>query len=243
MNSRFTYILRKAAVTAAFVIASLSGCHNASAAPYALNVADFSSLSVDNGVNVCYKCLADSAGWVVFDTEPSKASKILLKNDKSNLRIQIDIDEGVPDGLPTIRVYSSMLCSVSNSGDSLVTVSLTQPVEKLKVKVIGNGCIHMDGIDARNVDSKVTAGRGAIRLKGSADKANMFIAGSGRIDAGELAAREVRSSSIGPGRIICNPMKKLRVSGLSGHVYYLSEPEEITRRGMGVKALPADSLQ
>lgn len=214
----------------------------AGAAEYTLNVADFNALTVDNGVNVTYKCLPDSAGIVAFECEPELASKILLLNNKSNLRIQLDIDEGIPSNLPVVRVYSTGLNSVCNSGDSTVVVTLSHPVDKFTAKVIGNGAVHVHNLDARQAEGKVTAGRGFIHIDGKADKAKLFIAGTGRIDAGNLQSREVRSSSIGPGHIICNPSKKLSVGGLSGHIYYMTEPEEISRRGMGVKALPIDSL-
>lgn len=215
---------------------------SADAARYSLNVADFTSLSVDNGINVEYVCMPDSAGWVAFECEPETASKILLSNNKSNLRVQLDIDEGIPTGIPDIRVYSSSLRSVSNSGDSLVVVNLVNSNDKFTAKVIGNGRIEVHNVNAHKTEAKVTAGRGAIRLDGTTVEARLFIAGTGTIDAGALEAEEVRSSSIGPGHIICRPSKKLAVGGLSGRVYYMTEPEEISRRGM-VKALPIDSLQ
>ncbi len=220
----------------------LSSAIGADAARYALNVADFASLSVDNGINVEYVCKQDSAGWVTFECEPDAASKILLSNNKSNLRIQLDIDEGIPSGIPAIRVYSSALKSVSNSGDSLVVVHLINPNEKFTAKVIGNGRIEVHNLNAHKVEAKVTAGRGAVKLDGKTVEARLFIAGTGSVDAGGLEAEEVRSSSIGPGHIICRTTKKLAVGGLSGRVYYMTEPEEISRRGM-VKALPIDSLQ
>ena len=214
-----------------------------SAAGYRLNVADFNTLSVDNGVNVTYRCVPDSAGMVVFECDPELASKILLINNKSNLRVQVDIDEGIPQNLPLLHVYSSGLTGVTNSGDSLVVVSLAGPGEKFSARVIGNGTINIHDVNVRQAEAKVTAGKGFISIDGNADKAKLFIAGTGRIDASGLRAEEVRSASIGPGHIICNPSKKLSVSGLSGHVYYLTRPEELRQRGMGVRALPIDSLK
>ncbi|MDE6278166.1 MAG: DUF2807 domain-containing protein [Muribaculaceae bacterium] len=221
---------------------SISFAFVSAAAKYKVDVADFSKLSVDNGVNVIYTCSPDSAGLVVFDCEPDMASKILLINNKSTLRIQIDIDDTIPTGIPTVQVYSAALSYVSNSGDSLVVVNLSVPNDKFTAKVIGNGNLIVNNLEAHNAEAKVTAGRGTIKIGGKTDKAKLLIAGTGRIDAGELRASEVHSSCIGPGHIICRPSVKLAVGGLHGKIYYITEPEEISRRGMGVKALPIDSL-
>ncbi len=225
----------------AFVF-TLFAIEPASGAKYSLNVADFSRLSVDNGVKVVYSCIPDSAGFVVFECEPELASKIILINNKSTLKIQVDIDENLPTGLPLVRVYSSALSSVSNSGDSLVVVNLTSPSERFVAKVIGNGSLEVNGIDAARTDANVTAGRGNIKLNGKSDKVKLFIAGTGSIEARELTANEVYSKSFGPGKVVCNPTSKLFVAGLNGRTYYISEPAEISRRGMGVKALPLDSI-
>ncbi|MDE6311221.1 MAG: DUF2807 domain-containing protein [Muribaculaceae bacterium] len=211
-------------------------------AKYSINVADFSRLSVDNGVKVIYSCVPDSAGFVVFDCEPDLASKIILMNNKSTLRVQVDIDESLPTGLPVVKAYSSTLSAVSNSGDSLVVVNLATPCDRFVAKVIGNGAIEVKGINAGRTDANVTAGRGYIKLDGKSDKVKLFIAGTGHIEARNLDAREVYSKSFGPGKVVCNPSSKLYVAGLNGRIYYVTEPEEISRRGMGVKALPLDSI-
>lgn len=218
----------------------LCGCGTVRAAEYSINVADFTELTVENGVNVEYKTLPDSAGWVVFETRPELASKVLLSNGKNNLTIQIDVDELIQHDLPTVKVYSSQLTRVTNSGDSTVCVSLSVPVENFSARVIGNGTISVRGIEAKSTDAKITAGRGVIDLEGVTECAKFSVTGTGAINAPQLRAQDIRTTTLGPSRIFCAPLRKLLATGMSGRVYYSTNPAELIRRGMGVKALPLE---
>lgn len=231
MNRRFFYVL---------ILFIFSTSLVSKAAQYSINVADFSELTVENGVNVEYITKPDSAGWVVFETQPELASKVLLSNTKSNLHIQIDVDELVEYKLPTVKVYSTSLKRVTNCGDSTVRVNLAEEVETFNARVIGNGSIYVRGIHAETTDAKITAGRGIIELQGKTENAKFAITGTGIIDALELSAQDVRTTTLGPSRIFCAPTRKLLATGMSGRVYYSTNPAELIRRGMGVKALPLE---
>ena len=54
---------------------------------YVADVKDFSELKVSDGVNVIWKCNADSAGLVTFTTYPQMAPLILLENKKNQLKL------------------------------------------------------------------------------------------------------------------------------------------------------------
>ena len=56
---------------------------------YVIDVKDFNELKVTDGVNVIWKCDADSAGLVSFTTTPEMVPLILLENKKNQLKIEL----------------------------------------------------------------------------------------------------------------------------------------------------------
>lgn len=211
-------------------------------ADYALEVQDFTSLKVTDGINVEYHCSADSAGWVYFTCEPTLSQSLLFTNNKSQLLIQLDLDPGARHDLPTLHVYSSSLAKVENAADSTITVNNNIPVQQFKVKLIGNGNIIVHGIEAGAVDASISTGNGHIVLTGTAGRAKLSSVGTGPIEAGQLSTRNTKVILLGTGNIDCNATESLSIYGAgSGKVYYVGNPEKITNRSLGVKAFPMDS--
>lgn len=208
-------------------------------ATYKVDVADFTELVVVDGVNVEYHASADSAGRAYFVCPPQMASSIHFDNSKGRLSIRSAADETPIDNLPTVTVYSHALRKVENSGDSIVEVFLSQPVDDLKIKQIGNGTIKVHNVDAGSVDAGVTAGKGSIVADGKAKKLKISNVSAGPVEAAALEAPNVTCMVFGSGNIECNPTESLRIFGAgSGKVYYVTAPTKITNRGIGVRAKP-----
>ncbi len=203
---------------------------------YKLNVSDFNKLTVVDGVNVDYYCNPDSAGWVVFKGLPGQSAEITFNNNKENLTIQSTADEKAIENLPTVKVYSSSLSHVENSGDSLTRVFLKVPEPKFSAKQIGNGRTEVFGVDTDNFDGVVAAGKGTMKVDGKARKAKLKNVSTGTIDAVALETPELNCLVFGPGNVLCNPTKSIKVMGAgSGKIYYPHQPEKVTNRSIGVK--------
>lgn len=233
MKLRLIFITFIAAAFAAFTAA-------AEEARYSLNVADFSSLTVVDGVNVIYSCNPDSAGWVVFSAEPEIASKLSFSNNKEHLKVQTLADETPIKGTPTVHVYSAALRYAENSGDSTLIVCATVPVQRFTARQIGNGTMEVRGLDAGKFDGDTAAGRGTLVAGGKARQAKLRNVGTGAIDATALACDEINCFIIGPGNINVNTTGSLKISGAgSGKVINRAAASKTVNRSIGVKAVQA----
>lgn len=203
-------------------------------ADYRLNVQDFVELIVDNDINVDYTCSADSAGWAVFTCAPAKASLIMFNNNKRCLRIQVDSESKGLYAMPLIKVYSSSLTKVVNSGDSLVRVIDPTPVTQFKAHLIGNGRLDISGLKTSNLDAGVTTGKGLITIGGRSQKAKLHNVGTGMIDATGLVSNQLKCIVMG-GFIECNAGDNLTISGAGGKVAYHGTPKKLSNRSLGVK--------
>lgn len=202
-------------------------------APYELNVKEFTELKVADGINVEYYCNPQMAGKVMFETIPDFVPLIVFdSNGKGKLEIKLSTREIKYTGLPTVRVYSSFLSKVENTGDSTLTVVSVAPVPKLEARLGGNGRLSVNGIRTTRLESSISSGKGTITLTGSATDAKISLTGTGTIDATGLKVNDAECKIIGTGWIKCNVADNLKVTGLgTGGVSFLGNP--ITR----VKAL------
>lgn len=208
---------------------------------YKLNVENFSELTVVDGVNVDYYCRPDSAGWVMFTCPPEIASKLMFNNKADHLTIQTDADETTITDVPLVRIYSASLHKVENCGDSTLCIATLVPVADFRAKQIGNGTTVIHGVNAKNVNVGITAGKGTLTIDGTTDHLTVRNVSTGPIDATALTANDVRCFMLGTGNIHCCPECDLRIYGLgSGTIYYHHKPENITLRSIGVKALAAE---
>lgn len=214
---------------------------SAQTAAYKLNVQNFCELTIVDGIGVDYYCRPDSAGWAVFYCEPDLAGQIMFSNNAESLTVRTAADEKPIAGLPRVKVYSTMLRKVENSGDSLVRVIKPAAVERFSAKQIGNGTLEVYGLEAGQAEASLTAGNGSVRLEGKADKAKLSNVSTGAVDASALLVDNVNCFVFGTGNIDCSPAVHLRVYGAgSGKVLYHCTPDKITNRGIGVKAYAHD---
>lgn len=214
-------------------------------ADYKLNVQNFKELRVVDGIAVDYCCHPDSAGWAVFTCDPDMASQIMFNNNKERLSVQTASEDGrIVEGTPRVRVYSSALCMVENSGDSTVVVHNLVPIQTFKAKLIGNGSIYVHGIHANSVEAGIVTGNGNIAIDGKAQKAKYHNVGTGSISARNLDAAQVKCIIISNGKIECSASKKLNIVGMgSGRVEYHGNPESVSNSSIGVKAINADKTE
>lgn len=209
-------------------------------APYALNIKDFTALKVNDGINVVYKSVPDSAGWIVFDTEETMAPKILFSNDKNTLKIELANDDQPISNLPTIHVYSSVLTKAENSKDSTLTVISPTPAASIELRIIGNGTIIAKNIHATQVKGRIDTGSGHLVINGKAKKAEFYNTGTGRIEGSGLKAEVGRCQLLGTGSIDCAISEELTVIGAGSGTIYLEGKPKIKKRALGVKIVQTE---
>lgn len=208
-----------------------------------LDVNDFSELVVVDGVNVDYFCSPDSAGMAIFSCEPEMASHIIFTHKNDRLTIRTDADEQPVANVPRIRVYSSSLSRVENSGDSTLRVHRVVPTNSFKAKQIGNGTLIIDYVEANRVDAGITTGKDTLIINGKAQKSTITNVSTGLIDASSLQVNDLKCVLFGTGNIETNPVDNLRVYGTGpGAVVYNKLPTKITNRSIGVKVLSREEF-
>jgi len=211
-------------------------CSYAQVERYSLKVGEFSSLKVEDNINVDYRCVADSVGMAVFDSDARAASLIGFSNDKGCLKISYtNKEQAMGVALPTVTVYSSFLTGAENVSDSTVRVMSASACPTFTARQVGNGHLVVRDLKATRVNASLNTGNGQVILYGQCDEANLKLTGTGMIQADALEAQVVKCRAFGTGAIGCNPVKELRISGMgSTTVYYRGNPE-IHNRAAGVK--------
>lgn len=204
---------------------------------YELKVNDFKELRVDNHIPVDYYCNPDSAGYAVFTATDAQAGWVLFDNNgRGKLSVQTDTDYPAGEKMPRIRVYSSSLEKVVNSGDSLVKVYNLPAADKFKAVLIGNGRLSVPGVEASTVEASIHSGNGQLTIEGRCTEAKLHLVGTGTILADRLEAVKVKATVVGTGHIGCSPSEAITVMGAgSGSVLYKQAPPTIKSRGVGIK--------
>lgn len=232
--------MRKISLIAIF-IAAVAAALASEPAEYKLQVQDFGELVVVDGVPVDYSSKPDSAGWAVFSCVPEIAAEIIFSNENSRLTIRTSAEEDPIIGVPRVKVYSSALHKVENSGDSLLRVFMSVPTPQFKARQIDNGTIEVHSLDTKELDAAVTAGKGSLLIDGKATNAKINNVSSGLVQTSGLAATNMSCYIFGSGNIECSPTEALRVYGAGhGSVIYHGNPK-VTKRGIGIKVIHADS--
>lgn len=207
-------------------------------ADYKLEIHDFDQLKVTDAINVEYFCSEDSAGWAYFTCAPSVAEHLLFTNNKSQLHIQVDLIDITADSLPTLKIYSSSLSKVENTAECKIVINNPQPVQNFKARIVGNGMIVVNDLEAGSVDAGINTGKGHMVINGTASRVKLSNVGKGPMEAGALKGSNVKVVLLGTGNIDCCATESLSVYGAgSGKVYYVGNPQKIVNRSLGVKAI------
>lgn len=211
-------------------------------ARYELDVNDFTELKVTEGINVDYKCNADSVGKAVFYATPEMASALMFSNKKGKLHIELAQEAENAVGVPTVTVYSRFLTKAENSGDSLMRVLSVADCPEFKARIVGNGRLSVREINATTVNASIDTGNGTIVINGRCDYAKLSYKGAGTIEADGLVAKDVKCTLVGTGSIGCNVSGQLTIVGASsGHLYYRGTPTGIKNNSIGVDIVPLDN--
>lgn len=208
-------------------------------AEYVLDIGEFTKIKLSDRVNVVYRTTPDSVGMISYRAHPRHAEAYSFTVKKGTLRVHLE--QEWEDSMPTVYVYSTFLSEVENEGEGSLTVCSPAPCPEFSAKMIGNGFIIVDNINATSVSASLMAGNGKIIMTGSTTDASATMMGAGRIDLSYLSATNVSCKSIGAGSISCWARKKLSVKGIgSTKIYYRGNPE-ISKFG-GAKILPASEM-
>ena len=207
-------------------------------AEYNLKLSNFTELNVTDNVNVVYHSSEDSTSYAHFACIPDVSSHILFTQDKAKLHIQVDFTEISAKDVPTVHVYSPALTKVENAGDSTITITPISTTQPLKIRIVGNGGIVVEEIEATQIDAGINTGKGHINLSGTTSKLKLSNVGTGAIEAGNLYARTVKVVQLGTGNIDCRATESISIYGAgSGTVYYTGHPEKVSNRSLGIKAV------
>lgn len=217
--------MKKIIFIALFMMALLSVAAQDEIQSYKVEVGQFDRLKVTDNVNVVYRCLPDSSGFVQYRGAKEFADAFILTPKDGQLRIQVSTEDvGHPD-LPVLYVYSDFLTSVENSSTFTLLVESPAPCADFKATQIGNGTLIVENIKANKVDASLATGNGNVNVSGTCREAVFKMVGTGTISADRLQAGKVQCKILGSGTIGCWPMETLNVKGLgSTKIYYKGDP-------------------
>lgn len=218
------------------IIALLTGVGMISARDveqYKVEVGQFDKLKVLDKVNVVYRSLPDSTGWVQYSGSKEFADAFIITPKNGTLKIQVSTEDVGNSELPTLYVYSDFLTSIENSSSFTLMVENPAPCAEFSAKEIGNGKIIVEGLKANIVKAALNTGNGSLTLSGSCREAEFHMFGTGVISADRLKAQTVQCKNLGSGSIGCWAEEKLNVMGLgSTKIYYKGDPV-IKKTGTG----------
>lgn len=206
---------------------------------YSFNVGRFTTLKIQDNVNVVYHCHPDTTSILTYRATPEFDDAFIFTNHGGTLKIQVNTEDvGKPD-LPTIHIYSDDVSKVENYSDFHLEIDNPAPCEEFSVSLMGNGSIDINGLNTKKLLARITAGNGIITLTGSTEKAEYRMTGAGTINATDLTAQDVICKIFGGGSISCDAEKRLKALGIgSTKIHYKGSPE-IKHTGGG-KLIPIE---
>lgn len=192
---------------------------------YKVEVGQFDKLKVTDNVNVVYRCLPDSSGYVQYEGGKEFADAFIITPKNGTLRIQVSTEDVGNPNLPTLYVYSDFLTSVENSSSFSVIVENPAPCAEFSAKEVGNGSVTVENLKANVVKAMLATGNGTVNISGRCQEAQLKMVGTGVISADRLEADDVKCKILGSGSIGCWPLEKMTVKGIgSTKIYYKGDP-------------------
>lgn len=208
---------------------------------YKVEVGQFDRLKVTDNVNVVYRCLPDSTGFVQYVGAKEFADAFILTPEKGQLRVQVSVEDVGNPNLPVLYVYSDFLTEVTNDSDFTVRVESPAPAAEFKATQVGNGTLTVENIKANKVKASLATGNGTINLSGDTQEAALNMLGTGMISADRLKSRKVTCKILGSGSIGCWPEEALNVRGIgSTKIYYKGNPKVKKTGGGKLFQLPEE---
>lgn len=200
---------------------------------YTVDVGQFDRVKVCDNVNVVYRCLPDSSGFMQYRGDIQFADAFIITSKNGTLKIQVSTEDiGHPD-LPVLYIYSDFLTSVENASNFSFTIEDPAPCAEFKATQVGNGTLTVENLKTNKVTASIATGNGTVNLSGKCQNAVLKMVGTGMISADRLEADNVQCKILGSGSIGCDPLVKLSVRGLgSTKIYYKGDPK-ISKSGGG----------
>lgn len=205
---------------------------------YKVKVGQFDKLKVLDNVNVVYRCLPDSSGFIQYSGRKEFADAfIITPKQDGTLKIQVSTEDvGNPD-LPVLYVYSDYLTAVENSSVFSLFVESPAPCAAFKATQIGNGSITVENVKTNKLTAAIKTGNGTVNISGSCQTAVLQMLGTGIISADRLKTETVECKILGSGSIGCWAVGNLSVKGIgSTKIYYKGEPH--VKKSGGGKLFP-----
>ena len=203
---------------------------------FVVNVGDFTHLAVVDHINVEYRCNADSAGKAVFSAVPKMANQLIFtNNNKGKLSITVGSDSVYSERLPKVIVYSAYLQYAENLGDSTLCVKSVASSPRVKFKLMNNGRLLVDAVDATTVEIEILTGNGYTQVGGKCTDLKIKNTGKAEVRTEGLEATNVSCRIIGTGKVYCKVNGgKLSLNGSgTGKLYYYGKPSEIKSFQLG----------
>ncbi|MDE5676111.1 MAG: DUF2807 domain-containing protein [Muribaculaceae bacterium] len=200
---------------------------------YKVEVGQFDKVKVCDNVNVVYRCLPDSSGFIQYRGDKQFADAFIITPKDGNLKIQVSTEDvGHPD-LPVLYIYSDFLTSVENASNFTFRIEDPAPCAEFKATQIGNGTLSVENVKANKVTASLATGNGMVNISGECRDAVLKMVGTGMIAADRLEADNVQCKILGSGSIGCDAGIELSVRGLgSTKIYYKGDPK-IKKSGGG----------
>lgn len=185
----------------------------------------FDKILIRADMDVVYRNVPDSAGFVRYESATDFSEKIEVSCQKGKLAIIDKLTEEEYGPLPKLYLYSDYLLSAVNEGTGTMVLDLAMSTPTLSVKLVGNGKIICNDVNTTEFSANIVTGNGTIVADGKCRKAKFTLTGTGVIQADRLLADEVRCSVLGTGTIGCRPLETLDVRGVgTTKVYYYGDP-------------------
>lgn len=197
----------------------------------------FSTLRVQDNVNVVYHTSPDSLARVSYSGAEEFGNAFIFTHSGNTLKVQVTTEDVGKTDLPTIHIYSRLLEKIENFSNFNVTIENTGASGTFDAAIIGNGTINVLRIDVAHINAKITAGRGTINLQGKCRDATFKLTGAGTINAENLAMENLTCKIFGGGAIYCPDLKNLTVRGIgSTKIHYPGKPR--IKHSGGGKLIP-----
>lgn len=135
-------------------------------------------------------------------------------------------------GTATVNINSPIETEnleIDLAGSGLANMPELVKVNSFKTELAGSGTINAANLCVNVFESEI-AGSGTLILKGEAEKLNISIAGSGKVQAFDLQAKELSCSVAGSGNVQVNVSDKISadIAG-SGNILYKGNPTTIKK--------------
>jgi Putative auto-transporter adhesin, head GIN domain len=197
----------------------------------ARKVGNFTALRLDSSVDVHAHPGAAPAVSVRADDNIEPLIETAVEGDTLVVRMRKGTSLRSSHNVVVDVTFTSLSSAQQHGSGDLHIDKLSGP--RFESTIAGSGDLQIDGAQLGTFALSI-AGSGDAVVSGTADDARIGIAGSGDVDARNLATRRVSVSISGSGDAQVNATEAIeaKVAG-SGDITYAGRPHEVTRRVSG----------